>query len=260
VEQISSRYGSVGKGDLHIHTARGDGMADIPEILTYVEGETDLSVIAITEHDDLSVAHEAREYCARGRYRCQVVVGVEITTLEGHLLALFLEEPVPSLQPLRPTLEAVHRKGGLCIIPHPMSWLTRSIGRSTIEGVLREGRDEVYFDGIETANMSPGARVSIEKARRLNERHYHLAAIGGSDAHFLTVIGSSYTLFPGSTVEDLRQAILQRTTRVGNGRYPSLAQIGLGQVVRQTWRGMTATPRKMGWGRTIWSFIRRVKP
>lgn len=250
----------MGKGDLHIHTARGDGMADIPEILTYVEGETDLSVIAITEHDDLSVAHEAREYWARGRYRFQVVVGVEITTLEGHLLALFLEEPVLSLQPLRPTLEAVHRKGGLCIIPHPMSWLTRSIGRSTIEGVLREGRDGVYFDGMETANMSPGARVGIEKARRLNERHYHLAAIGGSDAHFLAVIGSSYTLFPGSTAEDLREAILQRTTGVGNGRYPSLAQIGLGQVVRQTWRGMTATPRKMGWGRTVWSFIRRVKP
>ncbi len=43
----------MGKADLHLHTALGDGMAEIPELLTYVEEETDLSLIAITEHDDL---------------------------------------------------------------------------------------------------------------------------------------------------------------------------------------------------------------
>lgn len=250
----------MGKADLHIHTARGDGMADLPEVLAYVEGETDLSAIAITEHDDLSAAHEARELWARGGYRFALVVGMEVTTLEGHLLALFLEEPVPSLQPLIPTLEEVHKRGGLCIIPHPMSWLTRSIGQRTIERVLREGSGGVYFDGIETANMSPGARRTIEKARRLNDERYHLAAVGGSDAHFLTVIGSSYTLYEGSSGEDLRKAILEKSTKSANGRYPSVSQIGIGQVMRQTWRGMTATPRKMGWGRTIWSFLRRVRP
>jgi predicted metal-dependent phosphoesterase TrpH len=247
----------VGKADLHIHTARGDGMADLPELLAYVEGETDLSAIAVTEHDDLLAAHEARELWARGSYRFALVVGMEVTTLEGHLLALFLEEPVPSLQPLLPTLEAVHKRGGLCIIPHPMSWLTRSIGQRTIERVLREGTGGQYFDGIETANMSPGARVGIEKARRLNDERYHLAAVGGSDAHFLTVIGSSYTLYEGSSAEDLRRAILQKSTRAANGRYPGVSQIGIGQIMRQTWRGMSATPRKMGLRRTIWSFLRR---
>jgi hypothetical protein len=140
-----------------------------------------------------------------------------------------------------------------------MSWLTRSIGQRTIERVLREGSGGAYFDGIETANMSPGARVTIEKARRLNDERYHLAAVGGSDAHFLTVIGSSYTLYEGSSGEDLRKAILERSTSGANGRYPGISQIGIGQIMRQTWRGMTATPRKMGWGRTIWSFLGRVR-
>jgi predicted metal-dependent phosphoesterase TrpH len=250
----------LGKADLHIHTARGDGMADLAELLDHVEEKTDLTVIAVTEHDDLRPGLEAREMCVRGNYRLEVVAGAEVTTLEGHLLALYLEEPVESLRPLAETLEAVHRQGGLCIIPHPMSWLTRSIGRRMIERVLREGRDGVYFDGIEVANPSTGARVSIGKARRLNEQRYHLAAVGGSDAHFLAVVASAYTLFEGQGAEDLRRAILARTTHGADGRHPSLMEIGLGQVARQQVRGFLVTPRKMGWRRTIASFVRRFVP
>ena len=247
----------MGKADLHIHTALGDGMAEIPELLDYAQEHTDLSVIAITEHDDLAPALAARDACARGLYRFQVVPGVEITTLEGHLLALYLEEPVESLRPLAETLVAVHRRGGLCIVPHPMSWLTRSIGRRTIERVLSAGEDGAYFDGMEVVNQSPGGRITMEKARRLNDERYHMAAVGGSDAHFLAAVGTSYTLFEGETPEDLRKAILARTTQAGNGRYPGLAEIGLGQVARQQWRGFLVTPRKMGWGATVMSFLRR---
>src|SRR3990172_9768194 len=134
-------------------------MAEIPELLDYVQEHTDLSLIAVTEHDDLAPALAARDACARGRYRFQVVPGAEVTTLEGHLLALYLEEPIESLRPLAETLEAVHRQGGLCIIPHPMSWLTRSIGQSVIERVQRDSREGVYFDGIEGAKQNAGARV-----------------------------------------------------------------------------------------------------
>jgi hypothetical protein len=249
----------VGKADLHIHTALGDGMAEIPELLAYVEEETDLSLIAITEHDDLRAALTAREAWARGSYRFDVIVGEEVTTIEGHLLALFLEEPVPSLQPLAPTLEAVHRQGGLCIIAHPMSWLTRSIGQRTIERIQREGRDGISFDGIESSG-SPAARVSFKKARRLNRERYHLAEVGGSDAHFLQAVGASYTTFDGSTPQELRQAILDHATAAEVGRYPSWRELGLRNLAQQQWRGMMATPRQMGWLPTIGSFLRRARP
>jgi predicted metal-dependent phosphoesterase TrpH len=250
----------LGKADLHIHTALGDGMAEIPELLDFVEERTDLTAIAITEHDDLNPAHVAREHHARGRYRFDVIAGTEVTTLQGHLLALFIEEPAPSLKPLVETIEAVHRQGGLCVIPHPMSWLTRSIGQNTIERILAHDNDLVYFDGIEVANLSPGARVTMEKAKRLNDERFHLAATGGSDAHFLAAVGSSYTVYEGESAEDLRQAILSRTTGAGNGHYPTLSEIGLGQVVRQQWRGLAVTPRKMGLRRTVVSFFRRYLP
>ena len=249
----------MGTADLHVHTVLGDGMATLPEILDYVEEATDLSVLAITEHDDLRPALAAREAWARGGYRFEVVVAEEVTTIEGHLLALFIEEPVPSLKPLRPTLEAVHKQGGLAIIPHPLSWLTRSIGQRTIERVLRADSDGVSFDGIETSG-SPAARVTRAKAQRLNRERYHLAEVGASDAHFLQAVGACVTRFEGSTAEDLRRAIVDRSTSAVLGRYPSIRQIGVVPVLRQQWRGMLATPRKMGWLPTIGSFIRRALP
>jgi hypothetical protein len=188
-----------------------------------------------------------------------VILGEEVTTIEGHLLALFIEEPVASLTRLAPTLEAVHRQGGLCIIPHPMSWLTRSIGQRTIERLLRDGRDAAHFDGLE-ASASPAGRVSREKARRLNRERYHLAEVGGSDAHFLQAIGSSRTAFDGTTAEELRRAVLARATSVELGRYPSIRQLGLRRVAHQQWRGLMATPRRMGWLPTIGSFVKRALP
>lgn len=245
----------MGTADLHVHTAQGDGLAEVPELLAYVEERTDLAVLAVTEHDDLRPALAAREAQARGRFRFEIVVGEEVTTLEGHLLALFIEEPVPSLKPLAPTLEAVHRQGGLCVIPHPMCWLTRSLGQRSIERVLREGRDGVSFDGMELARGRPA--VGLDKARRLNRERYHLAELGGSDAHFLEALGAAHTAFDGTTAAELRAAIVGGTTRAVQGRNPSLRELGLGRIVRQQYRGMLATPRKMGWLPTIGSFLRR---
>jgi predicted metal-dependent phosphoesterase TrpH len=244
----------LGTADLHIHTALGDGMAEIPDVLDYVQEATGLSVIAVTEHDNLRAAFAAREACARGSYRFDLVVGEEVTTIEGHLLALFIEEPVPSLKPLAPTLEAVHRQGGLCVVPHPMSWLTRSLGQRVIERVLREGKDGVYFDAIELSG-SLAARVSAKKVQRLNRERYHLPEVGSSDAHFPETIGTSRTVFEGTKAHELRAAILEGKTSAEIGAYPSLRQIGVGRIVRQQWRGMMATPRQMGWLPTIASFL-----
>ncbi len=247
-----------GKADLHLHTAIGDGMASPQEVLDYVEAETDLDVIAVTDHDNLEGAMQTREAWSRGSYRFQVVPGVEVTAIEGHILALFVEEPLPSLRPVDEVLAAVHRQGGLAIAAHPLSWLTRSLGRRALERIAASAADGVYLDGLETANQSPGGRVGLKKAAALNRERYHLAEVGGSDAHFLKVIGSAYTEFPGRDTEGLRRSILERTCRGVNGRHPTMLEIGPLQLLRQTWRGLLVTPRTMGWGATAGSFVKRI--
>jgi predicted metal-dependent phosphoesterase TrpH len=249
----------VGKADLHIHTDYGDGTASVAEILAHVEEQTDLDVIAITEHDDLRPALDAREQHANGSFRFELIVGEEVTTLEGHVLALGIEQPVPSLEPIAPTLEAIHRHGGLAVIPHPLSWLTRSVGRRTIDRLVAEASKDVFFDGIDTAGCGLGASVTVSKARQLNRDRYHLAEAGGSDAHFLEAIGAGYTIFGGSSTADLRQAIGARTTSSGSSAYPKLRKLGMRRVAYQQWRGFTATPRAMGWRPTIASFFKRVR-
>ena len=244
----------MGKADLHIHTNHGDGLDSIELIFDHVASETDLDVIAITEHDCLEVALRARETWARRGYDFDFVTGVELTTLEGHLIALYLEEPVASLQRVEATVEAVHRQGGVCVVPHPMSWLTRSIGPSAMERVHAAGQ---RFDAMELASGSPPAKVALAKARRLNRRKYRLPSVGASDAHFRQAIGSGYTRFEGRTSADLRATFAAGKTTGKQREYPSLREAGLLRTLSLPIAGLRATPKQLGWRRTAWSFVSR---
>ncbi len=196
-----------GKADLHIHTAVGDGTASIPDLLDYVEEQTDLDLIAITDHDRIDGALRAASLVEAHPRRFQVIVGCEVTTLQGHLLALFLQQPVPMCRPLERTIEAVHAQGGICVVPHPMSCLTRSVGQRALERVLAGRYARVPIDGIETVNPSPAGRQTRAKILHLNRRRYRLPETGGSDSHHVETVGSAYTLFPGTTAADLRRAL-----------------------------------------------------
>ncbi len=139
----------MGKADLHIHTTDGDGLDSVEAVVEHAERATDLDAIAVTEHDDLSTSMRARELAARRGYRLEVVTGEEVTTLQGHLVALFLERPVPSLRRIEETVEAVRAQGGICFAPHPMSWLTRSLGPATLDRLAAAG---LLPDALELAN------------------------------------------------------------------------------------------------------------
>src|SRR5437588_9023086 len=96
-----------GKADLHIHTSLGDGIASVQQIFDFVENYTDLDIIAITDHDDVRGAMQALELAEKGHYRFKVIPGNEITTRQGHLLALFVTREFPMLRSLESTMAAV---------------------------------------------------------------------------------------------------------------------------------------------------------
>src|SRR5919201_3532419 len=109
--------GELGKADMHLHTLYSDGTASLAEVLAYVEYHTDLDLVAITDHERIDGALRARELHAAGDHSFGLVVGEEITTRRGHVLALFLTERVPALRPLGETLERIHDQGGIAIAP-----------------------------------------------------------------------------------------------------------------------------------------------
>jgi len=187
----------------------------VAEILEHVEYNTDLTLIAITDHDEISGAHEARERAAQRNYHFEVVVGTEVTTRHGHLLALFIERALPMFQSVERTIEEVHAQGGICIVPHPMSWLTLSVGRRRLLSVARHPSPTIHFDGIETFNPTIAGKVMHEQAIDFNAQVLKLAEVGGSDAHGLNLIGSGHTLYPGKTAAEFRQALAERRTVAG---------------------------------------------
>lgn len=233
----------MGMADLHTHTSLTDGMMDVGALLDRAQSATQLDVLAVTDHDDLTAGLLARELAEQNGYRFQIIVGAEITTLEGHLLGLFLDRPVARFQSLRATIKAIHQQGGLAIVPHPMSWLTFSVGQRALERALACQEPDVYLDGIETANPSVAAILTREKVQRLNKERYALPEVGGSDAHFLVAVGSGYTLFPGKTAEDLRQAILARQTQAAALGLP-LSSIGYGELAKQQVRSLLLHPAR----------------
>ncbi len=248
----------MGKADLHIHSEYSDGMATVEEILEYVEHKTDLDLIAITDHDMFDGADVARELAAKRHYRFRVLPGMEVTTIEGHLLALGLDKPVRSLQPLDHTIAQVHEQGGVVIVPHPMSWLIRSVGRRGILRIHNDRDDQVYFDGFEVMNPSFAGKVTSAQADLLNQQILHLAPTGGSDAHTLNMIGTGVTNFVGTTDTDLLNSLRARMTSA-DGHYwtreelRELARIGPRQMlqslvilpgrhIRRTARRILGTP------------------
>jgi predicted metal-dependent phosphoesterase TrpH len=224
-----------GRADLHLHTRASDGLMSARALVEYVEAETNLDVIAITDHDETAAAVEAREWAARRGFRVQVVTGVEVTTREGHLLALFVEERPPALRNLQATAEWVMARGGVCVAPHPFTRWTHSLPSRSMLRAVEHG----WLAGVEVLNASPAGRASHTRAARFAEQH-GLAAVGGSDAHMLGVVGLSRTRFPGDSPDDLRRAIEAATT-FAEGRFASPREIAA-EAIPQLARSMVHLP------------------
>ena len=229
----------MGRADLQLHSDLGDGLSSIEEILDAAE-RAGLDVIALTDHDDIRGAFELRDLAARRGSRIEVVAGVEVTTRSGHLLALWIDDELPMFCSLDDAIALVHRGGGLAIVPHPLSYLTFSIG----EGALRQlsRRKDGMVDGIELRNPSYAGRVRARRAAWLNANLLHVAETGSSDAHHAALVGTCWTEFPGRTASDLRRAILERAT-VAGGRGWSLRE-HLDGAAQQQWRAIVRDPIK----------------
>ncbi len=218
----------LGRADLHIHTLASDGTAGVLDILEHVQRTTELDVIAITDHERIDAARAGQTVARDRGYRFEVVIGEEITTLGGHLLALWIEETVKPLKSLRSTIAAIHDQGGIAIPAHPLVPYPLCAQGFVLRRLLA---DEPRFrpDGLETFNPTTLGRPWHERVVRFADE-FGLAKIGNSDAHALEAIGAGYTTFPGRTGEDLRAAIAARTTHQHGSFHDASTQLGTFQA------------------------------
>jgi hypothetical protein len=237
---------ALGRADLHLHTNLGDGTASPARVLSEAR-RRGLNVIAITDHDHLEGAKRVADLLARERDEhpelppIELIWGCEVTTRDGHFIGLFLREPVRMLHRAEETIEAIKSQGGLCIVPHPLGRLVPSLSQRKIDELLLRGYP---LDGIELYNPSPANASARAHVRQLNEQ-WRLAPTGGSDAHFWQHIGAAYTYFPGASAEDLRAAIVRRTTRDGGQEQPPAHLPASAYVLQCGWSWFVDPPRKI---------------
>jgi predicted metal-dependent phosphoesterase TrpH len=193
-----------------VHSHWSDG-AQSPEAIVLAAARRRLDVLAITDHDEIRGALRAHDFAAaQPVLGVEVVVGEEISTLNGHLLGLWLTERVPpGLSALR-TIELIHAQGGVAVAAHPFHPL-RGIARG--HHGLGTLVPDLPLDGLEAVNNAGVFSQLYDAWAALRNVEWLLPVTGGSDAHDVWYLGSGLTRFPGRTAAELRAALLAGRTR-----------------------------------------------
>ncbi|TKR25907.1 PHP-associated domain-containing protein [Natronomonas salsuginis] len=220
--------------DFHVHSeASYDGHEPVELILEHA-ADIGLDAVVVTDHDvihaSLDAAVLAEEYGLVG------IPGVEISTAEGHLLAIGVKEMPESGQSMGETVAAVDDLDGASIVPHPF--------QRTRHGVRKRRLNGVDPDAIETFNAWLFTGYRNRRARRYATR-YGYPAVGGSDAHSLLTVGRAYTEltvekpFNEIDSDDIVAAIQRGNTGVRGQR---------ASIQRASGHYAKAAGRKTAWG------------
>lgn len=203
----------MGKADLHLHTNFSDGFFP-PEKVVLEAVNKGLNVIAITDHDIIESAFLARKFAKKEKLPIDVIVGEEITTKQGEVIGLFLKKRIPlSLNNVFDVAREIRKQNGLVIVPHPSKVIFGY-------GLLFKTIDQLYqanlIDGMEIYNLWDFG-IRLAQSRINKNQNWQLAAIGASDSHHIRTIGEILTEFPGKNADDLRKAIIERSTSPKKG-------------------------------------------
>lgn len=200
----------MSRADLHIHTLASDGVDGVEAILDAAV-TTGLQVIAITDHERIDAAMVAQRVARERELPLEVIVGEEITTRNGHLVALFLSRRIKPWGRMRDAVAQVHEQGGLAIVAHPLVPYPLCASEGTIRRLLDEADPARHPDAIEAFNPTTARmRWSVRVPAFAFETG--LTQVASSDAHRASSVGRAVTRFRGQDAQALRQAITEDCT------------------------------------------------
>jgi predicted metal-dependent phosphoesterase TrpH len=172
--------------DLHMHTDHSPDCATPVEVLLATAREQGLGAIAVTDHNEISGALEARRLAEGSDLHppLKVVVGEEVKTAsQGEVIGLFIEERIPRGLTLAETVAEIRRQGGVVYVPHPFDRMHAVPDYEHLLPVLEE------VDAIEVYNPRVAIGAFNEEAARFAAK-YRIAAGAGSDSHVARGLGS----------------------------------------------------------------------
>jgi hypothetical protein len=167
------------KIDLHVHTIYSYDALITPKDLIFYAKKRGLDGVAITDHDRIDGALKIAK-----ETDFLIVPGTEISSLNGHIIGLNVDELVPPKLGVDETLDRIHEAGGIAIACHPITFFKESL----------KGHISRQFDAIEVINSSAFPfNYSVRHTEKIASK-LGIARVAGSDAHYGPEIGYAYTL------------------------------------------------------------------
>ncbi len=194
--------------DLHMHTDHSGDCATPVKVLLETARDRGLGAIAITDHNEVSGALEAREIAA-GMDDLQVIVAEEVKTAEqGEVIGLFLEEKIPKGLSMAETIAEIRRQGGLVYVPHPFDRFHSVPDYEHLLDIVEE------VDILEVFNPRVALTTFNQEAVRFAEK-YRIVPGAGSDSHVAQGLGSVRVRIhdfdgPAEFLEAMRDADITR--------------------------------------------------
>jgi predicted metal-dependent phosphoesterase TrpH len=171
------------KIDLHIHSQYSeDGFGSPKEIIKSLK-KKGIDGMCITDHNSVKGGLKALKESPKDFI---VISGSEISTLDGHVIAINIIKNIPKNLSFEETIERITDEGGIPIIPH--------IFRN-MSGVKKRKLDSIInkINSIEVFNSCSQPKTNLKMAKLAKE--YNLGGTGGSDTHEPQFAGYGYTTF-----------------------------------------------------------------
>ena len=172
-----------------------------------------IDALAITDHDDFRAAAELLRIAPREGII--PIPGMEVTSAAGHVLALGIDEAIPTGLRFEATLDAIADAGGISVIPHPFQRSRHGVA-AKVDATAMAMADavEVYNSRLLTGRSNRRA-ASFARSR-------DLPMTAGSDAHIAEMVGQAVTLVdaPADDAESILTAIAAGATTIEGSRTP----------------------------------------
>ena len=179
------------KIDLHVHTCYSrDSSITLKQVVSFAK-KRGLDGVAITDHNTIKGALKLKTR------DIIIVPGIEVSTLNGHLLGLNITTHIPAKLGIEETIDLIHEAGGIAVAPHPTAFYKSPPSRKVSS-----------YDAVEVMNASAVPFSVLTHYSRRFAEGLGLPQTGGSDSHYAPEIGAAYTVVKsGAAVDEIVSAI-----------------------------------------------------
>jgi len=191
--------------DFHTHTFASYDSLSRPEQLVRAARRRGVNRVIVTDHNTLTGARSA--YALDPEL---FIIGEEIMTSRGEILASYMTEEIPSGLSPQETIRQLRDQGAFVSLSHPFDSL-RS-GAWKLDDLLEIAP---LVDAIEIFNARCMAPNSNQKASEFASQH-GLLGTAGSDAHTPFELGAAALLLPAFSGPDSLRTVIPEASVQGN--------------------------------------------